>query len=117
MKTTALQKSIQKANPSLMIHGRSKLENRAAPVHPLLRLQRSIGNQAVGRLIQAKLKISQPGDQYEQEADRVADQVTSMPSPESTPTAQRQIIPEEEKKRNSRCNRNHSATNRRRGER
>ncbi len=39
-------------------------------------LQRTIGNQAVQRLfdsgvIQAKLKIGQPGDKYEQEADRV----------------------------------------------
>ena len=43
-----------------------------------------IGNQAFGRMVQAKLKISQPGDTYEQEADRLADQVmrmadTSMP--------------------------------------
>lgn len=45
-------------------------------------LQRTIGNQAVQRLIksgalQAKLKISRPDDIYEQEADRVAEQVVS----------------------------------------
>jgi len=45
-------------------------------------LQRTIGNQAVGRIIQAKLKIGQPGDKYEQEADRVADTVISMPAPQ-----------------------------------
>ena len=50
------------------------------PVHPILQLQQTIGNQAVQRLlrsrtIQAKLSISQPGDIYEQEADRVADQM------------------------------------------
>jgi outer membrane protein OmpA-like peptidoglycan-associated protein len=50
------------------------------PVHPILRLQQTVGNQAVQRLlrsrtIQAKLTISQPGDVYEQEADRVAEQV------------------------------------------
>ena len=45
-------------------------------------LQRTIGNQAVGRIIQAKLKIGQPGDKYEQEADRVADTVMSMPEPQ-----------------------------------
>lgn len=44
------------------------------------------GNQAVQRLfksgvIQAKLKIGQPGDIYEQEADRVAEQVMQMPEP------------------------------------
>jgi hypothetical protein len=32
--------------------------------------------------IQAKLKIGQPGDKYEQEADSVAEQVTSMPEPQ-----------------------------------
>ena len=42
------------------------------------------GNQAVQRLfragaIQAKLSISQPNDPYEQEADRIADQVMRMP--------------------------------------
>lgn len=42
-------------------------------------LQRSIGNQTVGRLIQTKLKIGQPNDKYEQEADRVADEVMRMP--------------------------------------
>jgi hypothetical protein len=56
-----------------------------------------VGNHAVGRLIQAKLAVSHPEDPYEREADRVAEQVTSMPSPESTPTAQRQMMPEEDK--------------------
>jgi hypothetical protein len=46
----------------------------------LLFLQRTIGNQAVGRLIksgalQTKLMVSEPGDIYEQEADKVANQV------------------------------------------
>jgi hypothetical protein len=44
------------------------------------------GSQAVQRLksgvIQAKLKIGQPGDIYEQEADRVADAVIRMPEPQ-----------------------------------
>ncbi len=44
-------------------------------------LQQTIGNQAVGRIIQAKLKIGQPGDKYEQEADSVADAVLRMPDP------------------------------------
>jgi hypothetical protein len=54
-------------------------------------LHRTIGNPAVQRLmhsnirfdfakipIQPKLKVSQPGDSFEQEADRVADQVIRM---------------------------------------
>jgi phage FluMu protein Com len=57
-----------------------------SPVDRILFLQRTIGNQAIQRLIksgtiQAKLRIGQPGDVYEQEADRVAEQVMSMPEP------------------------------------
>ena len=55
----------------------------------IIHLQRTIGNQAVQRFmrsvtgfvktgIQAKLKVSQPGDMYEQEADKVAEQIMGM---------------------------------------
>ena len=59
--------------------------SQSSHVDQILFLQRTIGNQAVQRLIksgalQAKLKIGQPGDVYEQEADRVADEVMRMPS-------------------------------------
>ena len=63
----------------------------------ILYLQRAIGNQAVQRLInsdnevgfdfakigilQPKLKVSQPNDVYEQEADKVAEQVMRMTNP------------------------------------
>ncbi len=55
-----------------------------SPAEQILLLQRTIGNEAVGRLIrsgalQAKFRIGRPGDKYEQEADRVADQVIRMP--------------------------------------
>src|SRR5262245_6757812 len=58
----------------------------SAPSHPILQLQQIIGNQAMQHLlrsgaIQPKLAISQPGDIYEQEADRVADEVMRMPAP------------------------------------
>jgi hypothetical protein len=51
-----------------------------SPIDQILFLQRTVGNQAVEKLlksgvIQAKLIIGQPGDIYEQEADRVAEQV------------------------------------------
>ncbi len=57
-----------------------------APTDQILLFQRTIGNQAVKRLlkscvIQAKLSIGQPGDIFEQEADRVAEQVMRMPEP------------------------------------
>jgi hypothetical protein len=87
-------------------------------VSAILHLQRTIGNQAVQRLLQAsaeeheeglftrtsprfahdfsrirvhanartnilpRLKVSSPGDVYEQEADRIADQVMHMPDPQ-----------------------------------
>lgn len=56
-------------------------------VRSVVGLQRTIGNRAVQGVLQAKLQIqaqlevSEPGDFYEQEADRVADQVMSMPEP------------------------------------
>jgi len=69
----------------------------SSPADQVMYLQRTIGNQAVQRLIksgalQAKLKIGQPGDKYEQEADRVADAVMRM----SEPQVRRQPIEEEE---------------------
>ena len=69
----------------------------SSPIDHILHLQRTIGNQAVQRLfksgmIQAKLRIGQPNDIYEQEAERVADEVMRMPEP----GVQRQVEPEEE---------------------
>src|SRR4029077_18758578 len=48
-------------------------------------LQRTVGNREVERLlksgvIQAKLKVNERGDIYEQEADRVADQMMAVPA-------------------------------------
>ena len=58
--------------------------------HPILQLQRKIGNQAVTRLlssggIQGKLSISHPDDPCEREADHVADAVMRMPDPTIQP--------------------------------
>lgn len=58
-----------------------------SPAEQILFLQRTSGNKAVERLIksralQAKLKIGQPWDKYEQEADRIAEQVMRMPDPQ-----------------------------------
>ncbi|MFY4730808.1 hypothetical protein, partial [Nitrospira sp. BLG_2] len=38
----------------------------------------------LGRPLQTKLQINEPGDPYEQEADRVAEQVMRMPHTEAT---------------------------------
>lgn len=45
----------------------------------LTHLHRTAGNRAIGRYLQAKFAVSAPGDQYEQEADRVAEHVMRMP--------------------------------------
>ena len=71
--------------------------NESQKVHSLLRLQQQYGNRFVQRVIaqhtiQTKLQVGQPGDIYEQEADRVAEQVMRM----SEPHLQRQVEPEEE---------------------
>lgn len=49
------------------------------PVHPILDVQRTLGNKAVQRLIQAKLTTSSPKDIHEQEGDRASEQVMRTP--------------------------------------
>ena len=46
-------------------------------------LQKNYGNSNIQRMIQAKLKIGQPNDKYEQEADRVAERVMQIPEPQT----------------------------------
>lgn len=70
---------------------RAKKDPRSLSPREVLELQRVLGNRAVIHLLQADLTIGQPGDQYEQEADRVADQVASR-----TELIQTQAAPEEE---------------------
>jgi Domain of unknown function (DUF4157)/Lysine-specific metallo-endopeptidase len=88
---------VKKSSSNSRVRKTERLQSMDTPVDRILFLQRTIGNQAVQRLIksgalQAKLRIGQPGDVYEQEADRVADAVMRMPEP----GVQRQVEPEEE---------------------
>lgn len=46
-------------------------------------MQRTFGNRAVLRMLQTKLSVSKPGDEFEQEADRVAEAVVRMPGARS----------------------------------
>lgn len=71
---------------------RVRLEPGSLTPHDMLQLQRTIGNRAVGKLltktdprsvIQAKLTVGPVADKYEQEADRVAQQVMSTRAPTS----------------------------------
>ena len=77
---------VKRSNSSLRIQRKKVSKQLKSPADRILFLQRTIGNQAVQRLIksmalQAKLKIGQPGDKYEQKADRVADAVIWMLKP------------------------------------
>jgi len=88
---------VKQSNSNSRVRRTERLQSIDTPVDRILFLQRTAGNQAVSRLIrsgalQAKLRIGQPGDMYEQEADRVADAVMRMPEP----GVQRQFEPEEE---------------------
>ena len=51
------------------------------PVHLEYDLSRVTLHPPAAGAIQAKLSINAPGDEYEREADRVADQVMGMPDP------------------------------------
>lgn len=62
----------------------------------MLALQRDYGNGAVSGLIQAKLTVGAVGDRYEQEADRVAEQVMSMGEPAGAQQAVQRQEEEEE---------------------
>ena len=80
-------KSSEEVKRNTTVPQKRKLEfskSKNSPVDQVLFLQRTSGNQTVQRLfnsgaIQAKLRIGQPGDIYEQEANRVAKQVMQMP--------------------------------------
>ncbi|KCZ70540.1 hypothetical protein ANME2D_02560 [Candidatus Methanoperedens nitroreducens] len=79
-KTTDIKRDISASRVQKAEHSQSA----GSQVERILFLQRTIGNQVVSKLIksgalQAKLRIGAPGDIYEQEADRVAEQVMRMP--------------------------------------
>ena len=87
---------VKQSNSNSWVRRTERSQSMDTPVDHILFLQRTAGNQAVSRLmkfraLQAKLRIGQPGDMYEQEADRVADAVMRMPEP----GVQRQVEPEE----------------------
>ena len=79
---------------------RAVLDPAQAAPGDILGLQRTAGNRAVNHLIQTKLTVGGAGDRYEQEADRVAEQVVSsqrsiVPSASHQPGVQRQGEEEE----------------------
>ena len=88
---------VKQSNSNSRIQKTARPRSMGTSADSILFLQRTVGNRAVSRLIrsgglQAKFRIGQPGDVYEQEADRVADEVMRMPEP----GLQRQVGPKEE---------------------
>ena len=79
-KTSTLAKSSKQSKRKENIYYNSTADSSTRMIH----LQKSIGNQAIQKLmqvnlgfdmetgIQPKLKVSRPGDTYEQEADKVS---------------------------------------------
>lgn len=83
-KTSVKVPETKRGNKVSHVHKGNSNQPVSSPVERIFFLQRTAGNQAVKRLvklraIQAKLRIGLPGDIYEQEADRVAEQVMRMP--------------------------------------
>jgi Domain of unknown function (DUF4157)/A nuclease family of the HNH/ENDO VII superfamily with conserved AHH len=77
--TTAKSKKSDRSNRTASAAVKSTPQT---PSHELLQMQQTIGNRAVSRLIQTKLKVGKPGDVYEREADQVADRVVQTPTPQ-----------------------------------
>ena len=82
--TSSKKNDVKTDNSVLQANKAESFQSRHSSADRVLFLQRTIGNQAVQRMVrsgalQAKLKIGQPGDVYEQEADQVAEQVMRMP--------------------------------------
>lgn len=85
--TPASLNSLQPPAPGALLQ-RARFAPESLRPADLLRLQQSVGNRATGTLlnrpsgqrplIQAKLTVNAPRDEYEQEADRVADEVMRM---------------------------------------
>ena len=78
------EKTITLAPPLQSLRDRAGMQPSQNPANPLFGLQRSVGNQAILRLlstdpIQPNLRVSPPDDVNEMDADRVADHVMKMP--------------------------------------
>jgi len=95
---TASQRLTKLTPPAALIR-RAAAAPRSLTRTGVSQLHRTIGNQAVGRLlggesrvrVQTKLVVSQADDKYEQEADRVAKHVASPSSPSAKDEVQTQL--------------------------
>jgi len=97
VQVAAKKPEVKRENQASKSRNADQSQSMSSPVDQVLYLQRTIGNQAVQKLarsgaLQAKLKIGQPRDKYEQEADRVADAMMRT----AEPGLQRKVGEEEE---------------------
>lgn len=105
MSELALQQS--QTNKSQVIRAAENERGKISPAYaqnPIVAQQRAYGNQAVQRMLQAKrlqakLVINPPDDEYEKEADQVADKVMRMPEPAIQKPASELEKDDEEKRR------------------
>lgn len=74
------EKAARRAKTDALAPGQAADPGKEAAPPGLAGLQQTVGNRAVQRLLQAKLTVGPANDQYEQEADRVAGQVMTMPA-------------------------------------
>src|SRR5689334_13252615 len=91
------RQAVNKVQSHTARNARQHRQATGSSAHSIATLQRSVGNQAVQRLLgsdyfQAKLQISSPGDPFEQEADHVADKVMRMPEPNAASPVQAQPL-------------------------
>jgi hypothetical protein len=101
MSATAAPQRTGARSSDLLPPGRLAPEHAGGVPHPLLALQRAFGNQLVQRhlladavQLQPEMEVTRPDDEYEREADRVADTVMRMPDP----AVARQVAEHEKKK-------------------
>jgi Skp family chaperone for outer membrane proteins len=111
--TLISERDIQPISPSAILKQTALAHESIRPAN-LISMQKTLGNRAVGGflkqlssprpIIQPKLTVNAPGDEYEQEADQVAyqvvEQINAPTSPQSTQSQplQRQKEPEEDLK-------------------
>jgi len=96
---SARSASLHRLLPDVMVQRAMAAPHALRPAE-LIAMQRTLGNRAVGAMlgrqpVQAKLIVNAPGDKYEREADRVAEQVMRMPAPpraEQEDVKNRQVV-------------------------
>lgn len=94
-----------RARESHIVRPAGHVHSRTAPAHAMNHLaagRQALGNQASQRILQAKLAqakmvVGEAGDEYEKEADRLAETVVRMPGKASSPGKAKAVKGDEDK--------------------